>query len=150
MLLIRAVCFFPSEGNWPTDALERAAVGIGAAILLPSLSLVGVLAHNAAALFMPGWVNLGKDTQQGIEAMGQRLISLLAVTAIMGVAALPAAIAFVLVFLPGRWLMGSGAIPLAAFGASTTLIGEAAILVAWLGRMFENLDPSLEMLDVRS
>lgn len=150
MLIILAFCFFPAEGRYPLIARERIALGIAAALLLPLLSLLGLIAHNAAALFMPGWIHLGKDEQQGVEATGQRLISLIAVTAVLGLAVLPAALAFIIVYLASHMLLGAVAIPMASFGAALTLALEAGILVVWLGRVFDRLDPSVEMLGMRT
>ena len=74
-LLVLAVSFLPGLGDHALSAYQRVVFGISAAFLLPCFSLLGVLIQNAAALLMPGWIHLGKDHQQGIEAMGQRLIT---------------------------------------------------------------------------
>ena len=118
---------------------------LGAFILIPCLSLIGVLIQNAAALLVPGWVALGKAQPQGIEAMGQRMITMIASLVVLLFAVIPGAAVFGFAFLTGYWLLGPAMVPLAALPAAGGLLLEAAVIVAWLGRLFEKFDPSLEL-----
>lgn len=143
-LLLLAAIFLPSA-KIPWSLSQHVVLMVGAAILFPCLSLMGILVQNAAALIMPGWVQLGKEHQQGIEAMGQRIITTIATLLILLFAVIPAAFLFALVFLLGYWLIGLAVVPLAALIAAVALLLEAAVVIAWLGQLFDGFDASLEM-----
>ena len=100
--------------------------------------------QNAAALIMPAWVQLGKEHKRGIEAMGQRLITMVATVLVLIFAVVPAGILFSIVFFMGYWLVGLAVLPLAALLAALGLILETAIAVLWLGHLFDRFDISLE------
>ena len=144
-LLFLAVSLLPGLGDHALSAYQRLVFGISAAFLLPCFSLLGVLIQNAAALLMPGWIHLGKDHQQGIEAMGQRLITAGATGLVLLLAVIPAAILFSAVFLSAYWLIGWAITPIAALVAAIGLLIEAAVAIVWLGRVFDRFDASLEL-----
>jgi hypothetical protein len=124
---------------------QRIYVGIAAALLLPCLNLIGVLVQNAVVLLLPGWVQLGRDHQRGVEAMGQRLISSLATIVSLLIAAAPAALLFLVAWFAGHWLVGQAIIPIAALIAALGLLAEAAIGIFLLGRVFDKFDASKEL-----
>jgi len=128
---------------------KRFLFGLGAAILLPCISMIGVMVQNAAVLIMPGWVQLGKEQQRGIEAMGQRLIFTAATLLAVLLAAVPAVLMFSIAFFLSYWLIGLAAVPVAAIFAATGLLAEAALGVVWMGQLYDRLDASRE-LDSRS
>ena len=128
---------------------KRFVFGLGAAILLPCISMIGVMVQNAAVLIMPGWVQLGKEQQRGIEAMGQRLIFTAATLLAVLLAAVPAVLMFSIAFFLSYWLIGLAAVPVAAIFAATGLLAEAALGVVWMGQLYDRLDASRE-LDSRS
>jgi ABC-2 type transport system permease protein len=144
-LLFLAVCFLPGLGNHALPPYQRVVFGMCAAVLLPCFSLLGVLIQNAAALLMPGWIHLGKEHQQGIEAMGQRLIMAGATGLVLLFAVIPAAILFSMVFLSAYWLIGLAVAPIASMVAAIGLLIEAAVAIVWLGRLFDSFDASLEI-----
>ncbi len=144
LLLIVAVVSLPSLGRVHPSAFQRLLAGASAAFLLPGFSLIGLLIQNAAALIMPAWVQLGKEHKRGIEAMGQRLITMAATVLLLLFAVVPAAVLFAVVFLSGYWLVGLAVLPLAALLAALGLLVEAGIAVWWLGRLFDRFDVSLE------
>src|SRR4029434_7007257 len=114
-------------------------------LLLPCFSLLGVLIQNAAALLMPGWIHLGKEHQQGIEAMGQRLIMAAATGLVLLFAVIPAAILFSMVFLSAYWLIGLALYTIDSMVAAIGMLIEAAGAIVWLGRLFDRFDASLEI-----
>jgi hypothetical protein len=120
-------------------------LGLGAAILFPGFTLLGVLIQNAAVLLLPGWMRLGKEPQHGIEAMGQRMITMIATFLLLALAVIPGATLFAAAFFAGFWLIGQAVIPLAALAAFAGLCIEAAFVIAWLGRLLERFDASLEL-----
>ncbi|MBZ5500379.1 MAG: putative ABC exporter domain-containing protein [Acidobacteriia bacterium] len=143
-LLLVAACVLPTAGSIHPSVTQRLLVGLSAAFLLPCFSLIGVLIQNAAALLWPGWVELGKARRQGVEAMGQRLITMLATVFALVFAVIPAALLFAAVFFLGSWLIGLAVLPIAALVAALGLLTEAGLAILWLGRLYDKFDVSLE------
>ncbi len=144
-LVLVAAATLTGLGQVTWGPSQRFSLCLGAMTLLPCLSLMALLVQNAAALVVPGWVQLGRTQQRGIEAMGQRLITMVATIVALAVAGLPAGAVFAAAYFPGSWLLGYAAIPLAALFAGAALLIEATAVIAWLGRLFDNLDPSEEL-----
>jgi hypothetical protein len=144
-LILIAGFALPSLGKTPLLTVHRIAFGLGAAILFPCISLIGVLLQNIAALLFPGWMQLGKAQPRGIEATGQRLITMAGTVVVIALAALPAGMAFTVCFFAGYWLVGLGIVPLAAIAAACVMLAEAWMAVTWMGTLFERFDPSLEI-----
>jgi hypothetical protein len=145
-LLVLCVGFcshFSSQSVVPLST--RLAIATGAAIVFPMLNLVSLLIPNLAVLLFPGWLQSGKESLQGIEATGQRLIFMLGQLLVFFLALIPAALAFTLAFLPTKlavgWVM---AVPLASVSAAIVLGMEGALGLMLLGRLFERLDLSAE------
>jgi ABC-2 type transport system permease protein len=118
----------------------RLAVGSAAAILVPGLALAQLTIHNAAALFFPAWVPLGTQRSRGLDAMGQRLITLGGTWLALIVLALPATITGALVWFVLRYLIGAAAYVPAAAVAVVILIVEAVVATELLGPVYERLD----------
>jgi hypothetical protein len=120
-------------------------LGLGAAPTFPMLNLLILQIPNAAVLLFPSWFQAGKDGAQGIEATGQRLISLLGQMLVFLLALIPASIVFVIVLLLARLVLGvAAAIALGLASASLVLAGEAALGLLLVGWLFERLDLSAE------
>jgi hypothetical protein len=122
---------------------ERTLLLLAAIVFLPGINLLGMLIQNAAALLYPAWVRLGSGRPGGVEALGQNLLMTIAFVALLAVTlALPAALsggAFLLLRPP---LGGWAALPATALALG--MMGfEAALLVDWLGRVFERTDPTV-------
>jgi hypothetical protein len=146
MLVFVAAFALPEMDGRRWGASLRASVAVAAALLLPAFSFAGVLIQNAAALLLPGWVQLGRERQRGIEAMGQRLISLIANLVLLIFAVAPASLAAAAAFYAGRGALGNAVIPLAAAAALLPLVLEGWFAVVWMGRMFDRLDAGNERL----
>jgi hypothetical protein len=101
--------------------------------------------QNAVVLLLPGWVQLGREHQRGVEAMGQRLISSFATIVSILIAAAPAALIFLVTWVAGYWLIGRAVIPIAAFVTALGLLAEAAVGIFLLGRAFDKFDASKEL-----
>jgi ABC-2 type transport system permease protein len=141
-LLLIAAMLIPSVGSMHLTGSQRLLVGLSAAFVLPCLSMIGVLIQNAVALIWPGWVELGKGHRQGIEAMGQRLITMAATLLTLVVAVIPASIAFGIVYFLGSFVIGVSVMPIAELAAAMCLLTEAGFAVLWLGRVFDKYDVS--------
>lgn len=144
-LLVLAAGFLPREAHSLAPSLI-VEISLAAAINFPFLNLISLLIPNAAVLMFPAWFQLGKTGPQGIEATGQRLIFFLGQFVVMVITLLPAALAFLVVFLLVQYFAGlAGAIPLAAVASAIILACEAALGVKLLGTMFERFDLSAEL-----
>jgi hypothetical protein len=101
-----------------------------------------MLIQNGAALLYPAWVHLGSGRAAGVEVLGQNLLMMVAFMAMLAlVLVLPATIgggAFLLLHPTlGSWAL----VP--ASGLTLAVIGfEAALIIEWLGRLFEQTDPA--------
>jgi hypothetical protein len=121
------------------------AIGLSAAILLPVLDFLLLLIPNAAVLLFPSWVQTGKDSPRGVEAIGQRLIFAVGQLLVLVVALVPSTLAFVGVYFLLRLALGPIVpIPLATLAACLILAVECGFGVMLLGRWFERFDVTEE------
>jgi ABC-2 type transport system permease protein len=132
-------------GRVPWRADQRFAFALAAMLLFPFFSFIALLVQNGAALILPAWVHLGRAQQRGIEAMGQRLITMVATMVVLIVAVVPAGVLFAIVYYPAMLFIGYAAVPLAASVSCCALFLEAVAGTALLGRVFDRLDPSAEI-----
>jgi len=124
---------FPAEAKW--------SIAGAAAVLAPALNLTLLLLHNASALLFPAWVRLGPAGAAGFEAMGQRLLLMLAHLLGLVVALLVPAVLATGVFFVGRlamsWIL---ALPIAALVGALALGLQCALGLKVLGDRFERMD----------
>ncbi|HEY7284136.1 MAG TPA: hypothetical protein VH497_01745, partial [Vicinamibacterales bacterium] len=118
----------------------RLSVGCAGLILVPGLALAQLTIHNAAALLFPAWVPLGTQRSRGLDAMGQRLITLGGTWLTLIVMTLPAAVTAALVWFVLRYLIGAAAYVPAAAVAVVILVVEALVATELLGPVYERLD----------
>ncbi len=142
--LFMALWLLPAAGSIPWGFGDRIFIGLAAALLLPPISLVGILVQNATVLILPGWVHLGREHQQGVEAMGQRLISSIATALCLLLFALPAMLLSAALFFAGYHAAGMLILVPAAAAAALTLFLEAGACILWLGRLFDRYDTAYE------
>jgi ABC-2 type transport system permease protein len=121
---------------------QRSLLLLLAVIYLPGINLLGMLIQNGAALLYPGWVRLGTGRAGGVEALGQNLLMMVAFVALLAATLVgPMALAgggFLLLRpVAGWWAAGPATV--LALGAVAL---EAALIVDWLGRIFERTDPA--------
>ena len=141
LLLIGYLAFLGDEFMEP-DLTQRSLLLLGALIFLPGVNLLGMLIQNGAALLYPAWVRLGSGRPGGVEALGQNVLMMVVYLALLSaLLLLPAAIgagAFLLL----REGIGEWAALPAIVLVLGTMAFEAALLVEWLGRIFERTDPA--------
>src|SRR5207302_1257329 len=97
-LLLVAIIFFVQTPVPVLGVTGVLGLGVGAALVLPMLNLILLQIPNAAVLMFPAWFQTGKEGAQGIEATGQRLISMFGQVLVFVVALIPAGIGFTVVF----------------------------------------------------
>jgi hypothetical protein len=128
-----------ADGSLSVSARLLVVSAVPAVLLLGSLNTVALCIQNGAAVLYPAWVRT-EIRPGGIEQMGQHLLTAgasLLLLAAAGPAVIATALAYYLWPLAGPWavvpgmLVGAGGLALEAF-----------LLLDWLGRLFERLDPS--------
>jgi hypothetical protein len=121
---------------------ERTLLLLAAIVVLPAVNFLSMLIQNAAALLYPAWVRLGSGRPGGVEALGQNLLMMVAFMAVLGLTlVLPAAIASGAFLLLHSTLDAWATLP-AIILALGIIAFEAALMVDWLGRVFERTDPT--------
>ena len=127
-----------SSSRIPTA--NRVAVWTSFLLITPALVLAQYTMHNAVAVVFPGWVPLGASRPRGVDAVGQRLILLMANWLGLLVALLPgilltAALSALLRQLTGPWIL-----PIGALLTTAIVVAETVVLTEMLGPVFEKLD----------
>ncbi|NIN10320.1 MAG: hypothetical protein GTN62_03240 [Gemmatimonadales bacterium] len=117
------------------------AIGAMAVVVLPAINALGIAIQNALALMFPGWLKIGADAPGGIEHMGQNILTILGtvfllVVAMIGPLLIGAVVGGAMAPVLGVW----AGVPMASF-TWLALCGEVALLVWWLGGVYERLDP---------
>jgi ABC-2 type transport system permease protein len=121
---------------------ERTMLLLGVVLFLPGINLLSMLIQNGAALLYPAWVHLGSGRTAGVEALGQNLLMMLAFMAVLSLTlVLPVAIGGG-TFLLLRDVLNAWALVPASILALGIMAFEAALLVDWLGGIFERTDPT--------
>ncbi|MEX2611846.1 MAG: putative ABC exporter domain-containing protein [Gemmatimonadota bacterium] len=123
--------------------VRLATLGLGAALLaLPLINTVTITIQNALALLFPAWSKLGRDAPQGIEAMGQGILTMLGSLLLVALALVgPLALAGV-VAMPVYAALGVvGAAVAGGVAFLAGLVVEIVWAVAGLGDYYEGMDP---------
>jgi hypothetical protein len=133
---------FLGNRSMTPDLEERTLLLLAGVIFLPAVNLLGMLIQNGAALLYPAWVRLGSGRAAGVEALGQNLLMMIAFLALLSLTlVLPVAIGGG-TFLLLRGLLEAWAVIPAAMAALGIMGFEAALMVDWLGGVFERTDPA--------
>lgn len=118
-------------------------------LLLPVVTLAQIALQNAIILIFPAWVALGNSRARGFEASGQRMLTMFASAAVLGVCALPAVIAGGVM----TWLLagplGATSLVVGAAVAAAWIVAEVAVAARYLGGVLERLDPSTAGIESR-
>lgn len=139
-LLFVAYLAFLGNDRMDPSLDVRSAVLLGAVVCLPGINFLGMLIQNGAALLFPAWAHLGSGRPGGVEALGQNMLMITAYGALLaaglvGPALLAAGLFALLEGAMGWWAAAPAAgVLLASLGA------EAAVILRWLGRVFEGTD----------
>ncbi|MHC4830533.1 MAG: hypothetical protein ACYTFT_09300, partial [Planctomycetota bacterium] len=122
----------------------------GAVPLLIALCCVATTLQNLVTLLFPGWVHLGSDKQQGAAAFGQNMLTFFGQGLAALLCLLPAALLLAIIVAVQWFVFG---VPIVAwefpvFGiiVATPVLAAAALIVHAGGRVWDNLDPSREIL----
>lgn len=141
LLLIGYLAFIGNQSMAPALG-ERTLLLVAAFVFLPGINLLGMIIQNGAALLYPAWVHLGSGRPAGVEALGQNMLMMVVFVALLG-----GTLLLPVVIGGGAFLLLRPAVnDWAALPATVLVLGtiafESALLVEWLGRLFERTDPA--------
>ncbi|HEU5305623.1 MAG TPA: hypothetical protein VFU40_13315, partial [Gemmatimonadales bacterium] len=141
LLVIGYLAFLGNDSMVPV--LEDRTLLLAAAfVFLPGINFLGMLIQNGAALLYPAWVRLGASRTGGVEALGQSFLMMVAFAFLLGLTlALPVGIGGGALLLLRAPLDGWAVFPAGALVLSI-IAYEAALMVGWLGHLFERTDPA--------
>lgn len=122
----------------PWNAAAALAVAVG---VLPLLNGISVAIQNALALLYPGWIRVGADASGGMEAVGQNMITLLGTVLLLALLLAPPLVAAGVVAVLLSGYLAEGAWALAGVAGAVLLALELALIVTWLGRLYDRTDP---------
>jgi hypothetical protein len=113
-------------------------------------ALVSSAMQNLIVLLLPGWLAHGGDANKGVAAFGQRLLFSMGVFLGFLLALVPGALLVGLAVL-AQWGLGLGwtvwMVPVWGVLAAAPLFVETWLLVTASARLWNDLDPSQEILD---
>ena len=141
-LMLVAYLAFLGNTTMEPDLQTRSAVLLAAVVCLPGVNYLGMLIQNGTALLFPAWVHLGTGRPSGVEALGQNMLMIVAYLALLAaVLVVPAALAAGL-FIALETAIGWWAAVPAVLVLQAAIAMEAAVMLRWLGRVFERTDPA--------
>ncbi|HEU4681947.1 MAG TPA: hypothetical protein VFS51_09390, partial [Gemmatimonadales bacterium] len=141
LLVIGYLAFLGNQSMFP--GLEDRTLGLLVALaFLPGINLLGMLIQNGAALLYPAWVHLGSGRPGGVEALGQNFLMMVGFVALLALTLAPPVMIAGGAFLLLRPALDAWAAVPAAALAIGIMAFEAALMVEWLGRLFEQTDPA--------
>ena len=139
---------FLGNRSMEPDLEERSLLLLGSIVLLPAVNLLGMLIQNGIALLYPAWVRLGAGRAGGVEVLGQNLLMMIAFVALLALTLLLPVLIGGGAFLLLRAHLEDWAVIPGAILALSVIAFEAALMVEWLGRIFERTDPAMAGLSL--
>lgn len=119
--------------------------------MVAALTCLATTLQNLLVLLFPGWVQLGNDKQQGAAAFGQNMIMFFGLGLASFLCLLPAALIVAIIVAVQRWIFGvpivGWELPPLGVVAATPVFAIVALIVRAGGRVWDQLDPSKEILE---
>jgi len=126
---------FPDESTaW------RIAIASAGVFLAPALIFGQYTIHNAVALLFPAWIPLGSGRPRGLDAMGQRLLTLGGTWLALAVMLLPGAGISAVMWFVLYPLVGPFVLVLAGAISAAVIAIEILVMTEALGPAYERLD----------
>ena len=122
------------------DVAWRLALAAAVVLVAPALVFAQLTIHNGVALMFPAWVSLGNQRARGLDAMGQRLITLGGTWLLLLIMMLPGAITGAIVWFAFRTFLGPGALLPGAIVCALVVGVEVLVATEALGPLYERLD----------
>jgi hypothetical protein len=142
ILLLAAVVIY---GVTPVAgfSLARAMlIALAWAFAGPAIVFANLVVQNAGVLLFPSWVSLEPGQSRGIEAIGQRLLTLAGGLIFLFVSLVPASIAGGITILLLWRTIHLYALPLGSAVSASLIAVQLHLAVGWLGTLFERFDVS--------
>jgi len=133
-LMLSAANFARVDLSW------RLGIAAAIAVMAPALVFAQLTIHNGVALMFPAWVALGNQRARGLDAMGQRLITLGGTWLLLILMTLPGAIVGAIVWFAFRALIGPGALLPGAIACALVVAVEVLVATEALGPLYERMD----------
>jgi len=141
LMLVAYLAFLGNTGMEP-DLETRSGVLLAAIACLPGVNYLGMLIQNGTALLFPAWVHLGAGRPGGVEALGQNMLMIVAYLALLGAALVVPTVLAGGLFTALEPAMGWWAAVPAIIVLQAAAAAEAALMLRWLGGVFERTDPA--------
>ncbi|MEP6994230.1 MAG: putative ABC exporter domain-containing protein [Acidobacteriota bacterium] len=129
------------------ETLVRIAIplAIAALFVIPAVSAFVVIVQNSLTLSFPAWFHQKERRVTQLERSGSAMLSMLVTFLVLALAALPCALLGGLLWLILGGILGIWIVPIAAVFSSALLWGGIVLAVKALARLYEGLDPSLDL-----
>ncbi len=137
LFLVAAAALAPADF---VAAAGRFPVACALMVALPAFTLCALIVQNAAALLFPAWIQSGTGAPRGVEAIGQRMVTLVGTLLAVSLALVPAALVAGAAGLLLRAPLGDAALPIAALAGGVVVAVEAGLGFLGLGRAFDRFD----------
>ncbi|MFQ5744023.1 MAG: putative ABC exporter domain-containing protein [Acidobacteriota bacterium] len=123
---------------------------LAALFVIVAVATLSVALQNIAVLLFPGWLSLGAEKQPGAASFGQNLLVFSAMSIALLLGTVPAALLVGSILLVQLFVLHVAIsvweLPLLGAIAATPILAVAALLVQAGGKLWDRLDPSLEIL----
>ena len=142
VLMVVAYLALMEADDAPLTAGGRTFALVLLVLALPVLNAASLTVQNGLALLFPGWVRIGVGSRAGgVEAMGQNLLTTVFGVVSIGVLLVAPGAAAAGTYLALRAHLGDSAAFVALLVCLAGMLGEIALMVRWLGGVFERTDP---------
>jgi hypothetical protein len=116
------------------------AIAVALICLLPGMNAINISGQNVFALLFPTWTTLGMKRPTRSTNPGQYYVSLLITAVLFVISMIIPAIAAGGVVYGARPFGTSVAIIMGALIAGAIALGEAALVLRWMARLFDRVD----------
>ncbi len=139
-LVALALMFSSTMAITGVNGVWRVSLAIAAAFMGPALIFGQYMVHNGVALLFPAWVPLGSQRPRGLEAMGQRLLTLGGTWLALALMVLPGAIVGAVLWFAFYRFVGPPIVAIAAVVCAGAMALEILMLSEAFGPAYERLD----------
>lgn len=141
-LLVLALGFAPFGSMARGDLAHAGVAALAAVVLVGPVNAFTVTIQNGFALLFPAWSHIGSDAPGGVEHMGQMMLTVFGTMVLLLLGMLVPGIAGAVAAVVLLGVMGMGAFIVGAAVVAGLVLLEVALLVGWLGAVFDALDPA--------